>query len=412
MTARMLNSSALAAGVPAPFSPFLGGALRIIFWLSIMLIFYAYAGYPLVLAHLPRRHTIPSAAQVPDAELPSVSLIIPACNEERWIARKIDNALALDYPAALLEVIVASDGSTDTTAEIARGYEPRGVRTQAFPARFGKQEMLNRIVPGVSGKVVVMTDANALLEPVSLRALVAPFADPAIGAAIGRRVCIVQQRSVPSLAESVYWRYESWIKRAESGWHSCLAATGQLYAVRRSAFPHVERVGEDFYIPMKVLASGAGRVAYVPEAVAAIPAAASLSIEFERKTRAHVAFLLSLPFLKDLCVPGRTPVWWQFLSHHALRMLVPPAMIAALLSSPSLVAASPFFFFATAAQVLFYAFALAGWLLAGRGHRPKLFYFPFYFVFVQFALAEAWWRWPRKKYDFAWQRTERLPDAN
>jgi poly-beta-1,6-N-acetyl-D-glucosamine synthase len=396
----------------APSAPQLGVLLRIAFWLSILLIFYTYAGYPLVLAFRPRRHKVPRAVNIPDLELPSVSLIIPACNEERWIARKIDNALALDYPSALLEIIVASDGSADATAEIARAYEPRGVRTEAFLARLGKQEMLNRIVPEVSGKIVAMTDANALLEPGSLRALVAPFADPSIGAAIGRRVCIVQQRSVPSLAESVYWRYESWIKRAESRWHSCLAATGQFYAVRRSVFPHVERVGEDFYIPMKVLASGGGRVAYVPEAVAAIPAAASLSIEFERKTRAHVAFLLSLPLLKDLCIPGRTPVWWQFLSHHALRMLVPPAMIAALLSSPSLAATSPFYFFATAAQVLFYVFALAGWLLAESGRRPKLFYFPFYFVFVQFALAEAWWRWPRKQYDFAWQRSERLPDAN
>ena len=388
------------------------GMAEISFWLSVVLIFYAYAGYPFVLAVLPRRHKTPPASRTPDLELPSVSLIIPACNEERWIARKIDNALALDYPPALLEIIVASDGSVDATAEIARGYEARGVRTEAFPARLGKQEMLNRIVPGVSGKIVAMTDANALLEPGSLRALVAPFADLSTGAAIGRRVCIVQQRSVPSLAESVYWRYESWIKRAESRWHSCLAATGQLYAVRRSVFPHVERVGEDFYIPMKVLASGGGRVAYVPEAIAAIPAAASLAIEFERKTRAHVAFLLSLPLLRDLCVPGRTPVWWQFLSHHALRMLVPPAMIAALVSSPSLAASSPFYFGVTAAQVLFYTFALAGWLLAGSGRRPKLFYFPFYFVFVQFALSEAWWRWPRRKYDFAWQRTERLPDAN
>lgn len=387
-------------------------ALRALFWLSALLVVYTYAGYPLLLALLPARKQkfqSPPAGFPPP--LPFVTLVIPACNEEGWIARKIENSLALDYPAERLEILVASDGSTDATASIARGYEPRGVRVHEFPARLGKQEMLNRLVPGARGEILAMTDANALLEPGSLRALAAPFADPATGCAIGRRVCIIQERSLPSLAESVYWRYESWVKREESRRHSCLAATGQLYAVRKSVFPHVERVGEDFYIPMKVLASGAGRVAYVPEAVAAIPAAASLAIELERKTRAHVAFLLSLPLLKELVVPGRSPVWWQFLSHHALRMLVPPAMGAAFFSSLALAFSGLFYSTAAAAQILFYLFALAGGGLARSGRRPKLFYFPFYFVFVQWALAQAWWRWPRRKYEFAWQRTERLPDA-
>ena len=390
--------------------------LEILFFAAAALVFYTYAGYPLVLALLPRRNrATPGTADSRESDaaaLPRVTIVIPACNEERWIARKIENTLALDYPAKLLEIIVASDGSLDATAEIARGYAARGILVAAFPSRLGKQEMLNRLTPGARGEIIVMTDTNAILERDSLRALVVPFADPQVGCAIGKRVCIIQERSVPSVAESFYWRYESWIKSAESRWHSCLAATGQLYAVRRSVFPHVKRVGEDFYIPMKVLASTGLRIAYVPEAVAAIPAAANLTIEFERKTRAHVAFLISLPLLKELLVPGRTPVWWQFVSHHVFRMLVPPVMIVALASSAALAATDSFYFDATLAQTCFYVFASIGWLLAARGLRPKIFYFPFYFVFVQFALARAWLRWPRKKYDYAWQRTERLPDAS
>lgn len=390
--------------------------LEILFFAAAALVFYSYAGYPLVLALLPRRNrATPGTADSRESDaaaLPRVTIVIPACNEERWIARKIENTLALDYPAKLLEIIVASDGSLDATAEIARGYAARGILVAAFPSRLGKQEMLNRLTPGARGEIIVMTDTNAILERDSLRALVVPFADPQVGCAIGKRVCIIQERSVPSVAESFYWRYESWIKSAESRWHSCLAATGQLYAVRRSVFPHVKRVGEDFYIPMKVLASTGLRIAYVPEAVAAIPAAANLTIEFERKTRAHVAFLISLPLLKELLVPGRTPVWWQFVSHHVFRMLVPPVMIVALASSAALAATDSFYFDATLAQTCFYVFASIGWLLAARGLRPKIFYFPFYFVFVQFALARAWLRWPRKKYDYAWQRTERLPDAS
>jgi len=390
--------------------------LKIFFWVATALVVYTYAGYPVVLAMLARRR--PAGVRPANGthrgvlDLPSATLIIPACNEERWIARKIENALALDYARERLEIIVASDGSTDRTAEIARAYEPCGVSVVAFPFRHGKQDMLNRLAPDARGEIVVMTDTNALLSADALREIVRPFADAQVGCAIGRRVCIVQQRSVPSVAESLYWRYESWIKRAESRLHSCLGATGQLYAVRRSVFPHVERVGEDFYIPMKILASTGLRIAYAPEAVAAIPAAATLEIEFERKTRAHVAFLLSLPLLKELLVPGRSRVWWQFFSHHVLRMLVPPAMLAALVCSVVLAGESPLYAIALLAQALFCGLALAGWGFAELGHRPKIFYFPFYFAFVQLALTQAWLRWPRRKYDYAWQRTERLPDAS
>jgi len=390
--------------------------LKVLFWCAVALVVYAYAGYPAVLALLTcqrRVHEKPPNDPAPQVfDPPVATLIIPACNEERWIARKIENALALDYERERLEIIVASDGSADRTAEIARAYESRGVTVVAFPFRLGKQEMLNRLVPHARGEIVVMTDTNALLSSDALRQIVRPFTNQRVGCAIGRRVCIVQRRSVPSVAESLYWRYESWIKRAEGRLHSCLGATGQLYAVRRCVFPHVERVGEDFYIPMKILASTGLRIAYVPEAVAAIPAAATLEIEFERKTRAHVAFLLSLPLLKELFVPGRTGAWWQFLSHHVLRMLVPPAMLAAFVCSAVLAPESPFYAIALLAQGLFCGFALAGWGLAELGWRPKIFYFPFYFAFVQLALAQAWLRWPRRKYDYAWQRTERLPDAS
>jgi len=387
--------------------------LKIAFWAAAALIVYVYAGYPLVLAVLTfGRRSQHDPSSTADSALPAVTLVVPACNEEVWIARKIENALALDYPRELLDVVVGSDGSSDRTVEIARAYESQRLAVAVFPSRVGKQEMLNRLAPRTRGEIIALTDANALLARDALLQLVRPFSDPRVGCAIGRRVCIVQERSVASVAESLYWRYESWIKRAESSLHSCLAATGQLYAVRRSVFPRVERVGEDFYIPMKILALTGLRVAYVPEAVASIPAAATLAIEFERKTRSHVAFLLSLPLLAELLVPGRTRVWWQFVSHHVLRMLVPPAMLAALACSTALAPVNLFFFGLLLAQMLFCALALCGWLLAARGLRLKLFYLPFYFVFVQLALAQAWLRWPRRKYDYAWQRTERLPDAS
>jgi cellulose synthase/poly-beta-1,6-N-acetylglucosamine synthase-like glycosyltransferase len=318
----------------------------------------------------------------------------------------------MDYPKEKMEVVVASDGSDDGTVTIAGEFADRGVRAVAFPTRLGKQEMLNRLVPKATGEIIVATDANTLLEPDSLRKLLRHFCNPKVAGATGRRVCIIQKQSVPSVGEGLYWRYESWIKASESRLHSCLGAHGQLYAIRKAVFPHVEKVGEDFFIPMKVIASTGQRIVYEPEAVAAIPAAANLSIEFERKTRAHVSFLLTLPTIRELLVPWRSPVWWQLISHHVLRMVAAPALVLALACSAILAPVNRFYLTIFVAEAAFILLAAGGAILATYGRRPKLLYVPFYFIFTNAALGLAWLRWPASKYDFAWQRTERLPDRS
>jgi poly-beta-1,6-N-acetyl-D-glucosamine synthase len=387
--------------------------LRVAFWVSVGLIVYTYFGYPLLIYLISKTKPAggaPAAESI--SQMPFVSLIIPACNEELWIERKIKNTLALDYPADRMEMIVASDGSTDRTVEIVREYESSGIAVAAFPARQGKQEMLNHLVPRAAGEIIVATDTHAMLERDALRNLVRHFADPAVGGITGRRVCILQAKSTASVGESLYWRYESWIKESESRLHSCLGAHGQLYAIRKSAFPHVEKVGEDFFIPMKVIAEIGLRIIYEPSAVAAIPAAASLRMEFERKARAHVSFLLTLPMLKKLLLPWSSPVWWQYISHHVLRMTVPPALLIVLISSAVLAPADGVFLAAFLLQAVFYALAAIGALFARRGVQPKVFYIPFYFTFVNAAVGLALLRWPAHRFDYAWQRTERLPDPH
>jgi poly-beta-1,6-N-acetyl-D-glucosamine synthase len=386
-----------------------GLAVVAMFWAGVGLISYVYGGYAAVIWLCSRVRSRPIRQS---AITPRATLIIPARNEERWIRRKIENTLALDYPKEQIEIIVASDGSNDQTAPIAREFAGRGVRVAGFPTRLGKQEMLNRLVPMASGEIIVASDSHAMLKPDALRNLLRHFADPEVGGATGRRICVVQAKSAASVGEGLYWRYESWIKESESRVHSCLGAHGQLYAIRKAAFPHVEKVGEDFFIPMKVIASTGLRIVYEPEAVAAIPAAANLSIEFERKARAHVSFLLTLPMMWKLLVPGYSPIWWQFISHHVLRMLAPPALVLTLACSAILAPASRFYSAIFLAQVVFYLLAAGGAILAHYGRRPKLFYVPFYFTFTNVALALAWLRWPARRYDYAWQRTERLPDPN
>jgi cellulose synthase/poly-beta-1,6-N-acetylglucosamine synthase-like glycosyltransferase len=375
------------------------------FWISLALILYVYAGYPLLVGLLAGFCRRPQQEQ---DYLPQVTLIIPARNEEQWIQHKIENTLALDYPADLLHIVVASDGSTDRTVDIARALGKR-VTLAAFSLRQGKQEMLNILAAQSSSEILVMTDTHVLLEPDSLKKLVRHFVDPDVGCVTGQRKCILQAGVPQGQGEGFYWRYESWMKQSESRVHSCLGAHGQLYAVRRSVFPHVEKVGEDFYIPMKIIAATGLRVIFEPRAIAHTPAAANLTIEFERKTRAHVSFLLTLPLLPELMVPWRNPVWWQYVSHHVLRMAVPLAMAGTLASSILLATYSNWYALGVAIQGMFYTTSAVGFWLAIHDRRVKLFYIPFYFVFANAAIAQALWRWPGRKYEYAWNRTERIP---
>jgi biofilm PGA synthesis N-glycosyltransferase PgaC len=386
--------------------------LKLLFWILAALVIYVYVGYPVLVDLLSRLRGRSRGSLRAEPQFPSVTVIIPAHNEEKWIRRKVENTLELDYPKGKMEVVMASDGSDDATVAIAGEFADRGVLVVAFPTRLGKQEMLNRLVPKATGEIIVATDANTLLEPDSLRKLLRHFSNPEVAGATGRRVCIIQKQSAPSVGEGLYWRYESWIKESESGMHSCLGAHGQLYAIRKSVFPRVEKVGEDFFIPMKVIASTGQRIVYEPEAVAAIPAAANLSIEFERKTRAHVSFLLTLPMIRELLVPWRSPVWWQLISHHVLRMVAAPALVLALAGSAILAPTNHFYLTIFLAEVVFILLAAGGAILATYGRRPKLLYVPFYFIFTNAALGLAWLRWPARKYDFAWQRTARLSDRS
>ncbi|HZR55257.1 MAG TPA: glycosyltransferase family 2 protein [Terriglobales bacterium] len=378
----------------------------ILFWFSVALVAYVYIGYPLLISlgsgfvPPPNKH---------GEYLPRLTLIIPARNEEQWIRHKLENTLELDYPKHLLEIIVASDGSTDQTVAIASGFQSEGVAVAVFVERQGKQEMLNILATRSTAEILVMTDTHVLLERASIRNLVRHFADAKIGCVTGQRLCILQPGVPQGAGEGMYWRYESWIKRSESRMHSCLGAHGQLYAVRRSVFPHVERVGEDFYIPMKIIAATGMRVLFEPGAIAHTPAAANLQIEFERKTRAHVSFLMTLPMLPELLVPWRNPVWWQYISHHLLRMTVPIALGGILVSSFLLAARGDLYWWAAASQLVFYLLSVIGFMLAFRDIRINIFYIPFYFVLANASLARALLRWPRKKYDYAWNRTERIP---
>jgi len=381
--------------------------IKLLFWTSAVLVVYVYFAYPVLVDLLSRlrkgaRDSCPALPQ-----LPSVTVIIPANNEERWIARKIENTLALDYPSDRLQILVASDGCTDKTVEIAGRYAERGVEVNHQAERSGKTATLNRVVPEARGDIILLTDCNALLQPETVQLLVPHFQDPSVGCVTGERVCVPTGSSA-SEGEGLYWHYEAWIKDSESKLGSCLGSNGQVLAVRKALFPQIPVIGDDFYVPMKTLISNGAQVRFEPRAKALIPAAANLGLELERKIRSHVSLFRDLPYLKEGLNPWSSRIWWRFLSHHVLRLFVPFALLMALLSTPFLWRAAGFYRVITVGQCAFYVAAATGCLCACLGLRPRIVYIPFYFVFANLGVVLAWVRWARGKHQYAWQRTERM----
>jgi cellulose synthase/poly-beta-1,6-N-acetylglucosamine synthase-like glycosyltransferase len=381
---------------------------EILFWVSVLLVLHVYVGYPLGIYVRSKWHRAGTAPkETASGELPCVTVLIPAHNEERWITRKIENTLALDYPCHRLQILVASDGCTDKTVEIAGRYAERGVKVNHRAERSGKTATLNRVVPTARGDIVLLTDCNALLAPETLRLLVPHFQDSHVGCVTGERLCLPTESSA-SEGEGLYWRYEAWIKDSESKLGSCLGSNGQVMAVRKALFPHIPVIGDDFYVPMKILISRGAQVRFEPRAKAFIPAAANLGLELERKIRSHVSLFRDLPYLQEGLNPFSSRIWWRFLSHHVLRLFVPFALLMALLSSAILWRAATLYRVITIAQCAFYIAAATGYAGARRGLRLRIVYLPFYFAFANLGLALAWVRWALGKHQYAWQRTERM----
>src|SRR5579872_3416687 len=349
---------------------------QIIFWIAIAVPFYAYIGYPIVLLLL--RALIHCGVKKAPVE-PFVSLLIPAYNEGDVIERKIDNSLALDYPAERLEIVVASDGSKDNTVEIARRFDGR-VRVLAYPVNRGKIPVLNESVPQLKGEIVVFSDAPAMLYRDSLRKLVANFADPGVGAVSGRYTVVKADEVNIGKSEDFYWKYETYLKVQESQIASTLGGHGHLHAIRKDlySFPPPGTINDDYVIPVSVLAKGY-RAVYEPEAI--VYEEAHEMAGFGRRVRIMAGNMQQLREIKGLLWPLRPLPLFFFLSHKASRLVVPFAMVTALAANATLFR-SPFYLTLLCLQTVFYAMALLG---AVFQLRPRTLLLPFYFCMINAA---------------------------
>ena len=376
-------------------------AAKTIFWLSAAALAYAYVGYPVLVWLVARLR--PRAVRRAEFE-PFVSVVITAYNEERDLASKLENTLALDYPAGKLEIIVASDCSSDRTDEIARSFAARGVRLHRQAERLGKTAAQNAAVELARGEVVLFSDATTLYRPDVLRAMLPNFADPTVGCVAGKLIYVDPAATSVGRGAKSYWGYETFLKTHESRACSLIGASGCLYAVRRSAYvPLYHEACSDFIIATKMVEQGL-RAVYEPAAVCTEETNRQADKELRMRVRVIAQTYTDLWRHRRLLNPLRGGFYAiELLSHKVMRYLVPLFLLSTFASSAALAPRSLFFAAACAGQAAFYLAALAGWLLERAGARVRLLSLPHYFVLANLAAVIAFYKFARGERYARWE---------
>lgn len=365
--------------------------LKILFWAMLLIVFYTYIGYGILLYIIIRlkrffRGKPREAVLPPDEELPDMTLLICAYNEEDVVAEKMKNTLAIDYPKDKFRIMWVTDGSNDHTNELLKAYPE--VDIVFSPERRGKSAALKHGLRELKTRYVAFTDANTMLNPGAMKEIARQFMDPTVGCVSGeKRVMAKKDGDMAAEGEGLYWRYESTLKRWDSELYSTMGAAGELYAIDPTLVREVpdEALLDDFMMSMYVVEAGK-RIAYAPDAYAQEYGSANIFEESKRKRRIAAGGLQSIWWLRRMLNPMRQPlVTFQYVSHRVLRWSVTPvAMIILLITNGllSIMGAGLFYDIILILQILFYTMALIGWLSSRYGHKSKVLYTIYYFVFM------------------------------
>ena len=345
-------------------------------------------------------------------------MLIPAYNEEIYIAKKLENTLLLDYPQEKLQILVAADGSSDGTVDIVKTYSGRSVELSYISERNGKMAAISRAMNFVRGDIVVFSDANNMYEEKALRELVAPFSESNVGASTGAKLIVEDGRDLSS-AEGLYWKYESAIKKNETTLSSCVSSVGEILAVRKELFvsPKEKIINDDHYIILNLLRQGY-RVVYVPTARSFEYVSKTAKDEVERRTRMNAGLYQTISMSGNL-LPGRPLLLWQIFSHKYFRAFVPFALLAFVILNviivlfdqghpPSLFLLSyPYGLFFLFLQLLFYFMAVIGNLIRFKGVLGKLFYLPTFLLNSNLAVLAGFYSFVTNKRSHIWTRVAR-----
>lgn len=374
---------------------------QIIFWCSIAALFYVYVGYPLLvyLVSLIAPKKIKRGAVEP-----KVTILITSYNEEKAIRRKIENTFAIDYPKEKLEILVASDGSTDKTDEIVKEFAPCGVRLFRQEGRMGKTVTQNNAVEQATGEIILFSDATTDYKLNVLREILPNFADETVGCVAGKLVYVDDSASNVGKGAQKYWNYETFVKQSESNACSLIGASGCLYAVRKSAYrPMYAEACSDFLICTVVYEQGL-RSVYEPNAVCTEDTNRQTDKEMRMRVRVISQTFTDLWRNRQMMNPLRSGFYAvELVSHKVLRYAVPFFLLLIFVSNAILIWYSLFFDIAFIAQICFYLLAFVGLAFEKMGVKIGVLAIPHYFVLANLASVLGFYKFLRGERYAAWE---------
>jgi len=382
--------------------------METIFWVSLLAIAYAYFGYVAVLWIMSRFARVDDQKHAEQStQLPAVSLIVSAYNEEKIIADKIRNALALDYPRELLEIVIVSDGSTDRTCEIVLTFAHRGVVLRHYEGRIGKSACLNRAVPLAEGRIIVFSDANSTYEKGALRALLRPFQDSTVGFVTGWTRYGSGDGAVRD-SLGLYSRLELITKRLESCLGSCIGADGAIFSIRRELYlPLKDYDINDYVIPLTINERGY-RGILRQEAICFEKDAGDIEGEFHRQLRITSRTIRATLNYRQLLNPFRFGLLsFELLSHKVCKFLVPLFIVLLLISNLFLAERGGLFLVALIAQGAFYIVAGAASFMPRKSLPSRMAEAARTFLVVNAAVALAWVKYLQGETYTTWSPTKR-----
>ena len=383
---------------------------EILFWISVFIVFYTYLGYGLLIDILVRLKNLLLIKKNPDSEteLPIVNFLIAAYNEAYIIEDKILNTLSLDYDRGKMTCLCVTDGSTDSTNQIVKKFPEVSLYFQ--PDRRGKVNAVNRIIPHLSGDIIIFSDANTMLNNEAIKNLVRHFANPKVGMVAGEKTILRTIKETASRGEGLYWRYESWLKKNDAEIGSVIGAAGELFAIRRSLLETVPEdiIIEDFYLSLRVIQKGY-TIAYEPQAVAVETGSASVKEEIKRKVRISAGGLQAIYRMAHMLNIFRYKMpAFQFLSHRVLRWtLTPLALPAIFIFNVALAIQENHWFYQLSliTQILLYSIAL---IKHYSGHKNKLMVIIYYFVIMNLSVYLGFIRLIKGKQSVVWEKSKRM----
>jgi len=393
-------------------------AVKIIFWVLLFVVFYSYLGYGILLfimVIIKRLFSSNKKNFNPNYE-PEVTLFVAAYNEKDYVDAKVENSFSLEYPREKVKQVWITDGSDDGTPEILKKYGQQGVEVYHEDQRGGKIGAMNRGMQFVKSPITIFSDGNTILGKESIKRIVKLFADPKVGCVSGEKRIFNKEKDTAAGTEGVYWKYESKLKKWDAELYSVVGAAGELFAIRTELFEPVEKdtLLDDFIISLRIAMKGR-TIQYDPDAYAIESSSANVKEELKRKIRIAAGGIQSIVRLKPLLNVFKYGLLsFQYISHRVLRWTLAPLSLPLIFFlnlwlgwNAGFTNASNLYVLLFYAEIVFYMLALIGWYLENRKISSKIFFVPYYFFVMNYAVFAGIRRYFKGQQSVNWERAKR-----